>query len=188
MKHLVIIGNGITGVTVARHVRKQSDMRITIISSESKYFFSRPALMYIYLGHMTFNHTKPYENWFWEKNRIELTTDHVTNIDTDKKILTLQSGSTISYDILVIATGSKTNKFGWAGQDLPGVQGLYSKQDIDLLEENTKNVSRAVIVGGGLIGVELAEMLHSRNIPVTFLVRETFYWNNILPQEDSILI
>jgi NADH oxidase (H2O2-forming) len=188
MTNLVIIGNGIAGVTTARHVRKMSAMKITIISSETKYFFSRTALMYVYMGHMRFKEIKPYEDWFWRKNNIELVYAHVNSIDTDKKTLLLNDGTTISYDKLVISTGSKTNKFGWPGQDLPGVQGLYSWQDVELLEENTRNISHAVIVGGGLIGIELAEMLHSRNIHTTFLVREDLYWGNILPREDSILI
>ena len=72
MKHIVIIGNGISGVTAARHIRKQSNFKITIISAESEYFFSRTALMYVFMGHMKFEHTQPYENWFWKKNRIDL--------------------------------------------------------------------------------------------------------------------
>jgi NADPH-dependent 2,4-dienoyl-CoA reductase/sulfur reductase-like enzyme len=71
----------------------------------------------------------------------------------------------------VLATGSKPNKYGWPGQDLQGVTGLYHKQDLEALEAGHLP-KRAVIVGGGLIGIELAEMLRSRNIPVTFLVRE----------------
>ena len=187
-QHLVIIGNGIAGVTVARHVRKMSDMRITIISRESKHFFSRPALMYIFMGHMKFENTKPYEDWFWEKNRIQILHAHVRGIDTDTRSVLLENGATVSYDKLVIATGSVTNKFGWPGQDLPGVQGLYSLQDVELLEQNIKQSSHAVIVGGGLIGIELAEMLHARSIRVTFLVRENFYWDNILPLEDAMLV
>ena len=187
-QHLVIIGNGIAGVTVARHVRKKSNMRITIISSESEHFFSRPALMYIFMGHMQYENTKPYEDWFWEKNRIELVHSRATAIDTDARSVTLENGQHHRYDKLVIATGSTTNKFGWPGQDLPGVQGLYSLQDLELLEENVQNASHAVIVGGGLIGIELAEMLHSRGVHVTFLVREDFYWNNILPREDAMLV
>ena len=188
MSHLVIIGNGITGTTVARQVRKRSDMKISMISSESRYFFSRTALMYIYMGHMKFEHTKPYEDWFWEENDIDLIYDHVSAIDTDAKQLSLKEGGPLSYDQLVIATGSKSNMFGWPGQDLPGVQGLYSLQDLELMEANTKNIERAVIVGGGLIGIETAEMLVSRNIPVTFLIREEYYWDNILPTEEAQLI
>jgi NAD(P)H-nitrite reductase large subunit len=188
MDHLVIIGNGITGVTVARNVRKKSDMKITLISDESKYFFSRTALMYVYMGHMKFENIKPYEDWFWEKNRIELLQGRVTGINTDDRILNVDNGTTVSYSILVIATGSKSNKFGWPGQDLPGVQGLYHLQDLDLLEKNSSDIKNAVIVGGGLIGIELAEMLHSRGIEVTFVIREDYYWNNILPLEDAKLI
>ncbi len=96
-----------------------------------------------------------------------------------------------TYDKLVIATGSKPNKFGWPGQDLEGVQGLYSKQDLENLEKYAPNKNvckRAVIVGGGLIGIEMAEMLRSRDIPVTFLVREKSFWNGVLPKGESAMI
>lgn len=186
---IVIIGNGIAGVTCARYIRKYSNHEILIISSETPYFFSRTALMYVFMGHMKFEHTQPYENWFWEKNRIELKQDFVEQIQTESKTLQLKSGEAIQYDKLVIATGSKPNKFGWPGQDLKGVQGLYSKQDLDLLEENTKDgINRAVIVGGGLIGIELAEMLRSRNYPVTFLVRDDTFWGNVISKEEGDII
>tara|TARA_R110001632_G_scaffold179993_5_gene300015 strand:- start:14930 stop:16279 length:1350 start_codon:yes stop_codon:yes gene_type:complete len=191
MDHIVIIGNGISGVTLARHIRKNSDKEITIVSAETDYFFSRTALMYVYMGHMKFEHTQPYEPWFWKKNRINLKKGYVNDIDTDQKQLNFSSGETLSYDKLVLATGSKPNKFGWPGQDLKGVMGMYHKQDLENLERHApdnKVCKRAVIVGGGLIGIELAEMLHSRNIPVTFLVRETSFWNGVLPTGESEMI
>ncbi|RKQ50300.1 pyridine nucleotide-disulfide oxidoreductase [Roseivirga pacifica] len=188
MEHIVIIGNGISGITAARHVRKLSDHKITVISAETDHFFSRTALMYIYMGHMKYEHTKPYEDWFWEKNRIELKRGYVERVNTNAKLLTFVGGETMPYDKLVLATGSTPNKFGWPGQELKGVQGLYSYQDLQMMEANTKNIQRAVVVGGGLIGIEMAEMLLSRNIPVTFLVRENSFWNNVLPKEESEMI
>lgn len=191
MEHVVIIGNGISGVTAARHIRKLSDKKITILSAESDYFFSRTALMYIYMGHMTFENTKPYEDWFWKKNRIDLKKGYVNQVDTDSKKLHFANDDTLNYDKLIIATGSKPNKFGWSGQDLNGVQGLYSKQDLENLEvfaPNNNVCKRAIIVGGGLIGIELAEMLHSRKIPVTFFVRESSFWNGVLPEGESAMI
>jgi NADPH-dependent 2,4-dienoyl-CoA reductase/sulfur reductase-like enzyme len=188
--HVVIIGNGIAGITTARHLRKNnSETKITVISGETEHFFSRTALMYIYMGHMRYKDTKPYEDWFWKKNRIELVHEYVQSVDFNNQLLTLDS-HTIYYDKLVIATGSTPNKFGWKGQDLPGVQGLYSKQDLDELESSTTNseVKKAVIVGGGLIGVEFAEMLHSRGIEVTFLVRENRFWGGVLPIEEGEMI
>jgi len=191
MENIVIIGNGISGVTTARHIRKLSDKKITIVSAETDYFFSRTALMYIYMGHMKFEHTQPYEDWFWEKNRIELKQGYVSKVDTSNKQLNFENGETLAYDKLVLATGSKPNKFGWPGQDLDGVMGMYHKQDLENLEKyapNNKVCKRAVIVGGGLIGIELAEMLHSRHIPVTFLVRESSFWNGVLPDGESQMI
>ena len=188
MEHVVIIGNGIAGVTAARNIRKLTDKKITIISSETKYFFSRTALMYVYMGHMRFKDTQPYENNFWEKNRIDLIHDFVQSIDFKKNKLQLASGDLIDYDQLILSLGSVPNKFGWKGQDLKGVQGLYSKNDLDLMEENTKGISSAVIVGGGLIGIEMAEMLLSRGIKVDFLIREKRFWGNVLPKEDSEIV
>lgn len=188
MPHVVIIGNGISGVTAARHIRKNSNYRITIVSAESDYFFSRTALMYVYMGHMKFEHTQPYEPNFWEKNKIELKKGYVSSINFDNCTLCFETGEELGYDQLILATGSKPNKFGWKGQDLKGVGGLFSKQDLEAMETYTKGIKRGVIIGGGLIGVEMAEMLLSRGIEVTFLVRENKFWGNVLPAQESDLI
>lgn len=188
-RKIVIIGNGISGITCARNIRKKDDEAdILVISGESTHFFSRTALMYIYMGHMKYEHTKPYEDWFWEKNRIRLKKLWVEIVDFEQKKIFCSNGKGIRFDVLILATGSKPNKFGWPGQDLTGVQGLYSKQDLELMEQNTLEVKRAVVVGGGLIGIEMAEMLASRKIPVTFLVREKNFWDNVLPVEEAQMI
>ncbi len=188
MEHVVIIGNGISGVTLARHIRKLSDKKITIISSESEFFFSRTALMYVFMGHMKFEHTQPYEPLFWKKNRIELKLAFVSEVDVSAKKVIFDDKSSLQYDKLVIATGSKPNKFGWKGENSDGVLGMYSKNDLEKLEKLALNCERAVVVGGGLIGIELVEMLASRKIPVTFLVREKSFWGNVLPIHESELI
>lgn len=97
MEKIVIIGNGIAGgVTAARHIRKLSDKEITIISAETDYFFSRTALMYVYMGgHMKFEHTQPYENWFWKKNKINLLKGFVEKVDPKEQLLHLQNGQQI---------------------------------------------------------------------------------------------
>ncbi|MFK7776267.1 MAG: NAD(P)/FAD-dependent oxidoreductase [Saprospiraceae bacterium] len=186
--HIAIIGNGISGITAARYIRKLSDHKITVISSESDHFFSRTALMYIYMGHMRFEDTKPYEDWFWEKNRIELKKGFVEKVNHQSNELLFDGGEKMKYDKLILATGSASNKFGWPGQDLEAVHGMYSIQDLEAMEKYSDGLERAVIVGGGLIGIEMAEMFHSRNIPVTFLVRETDFWNGVLPIEESKMV
>ncbi|HEY9489091.1 MAG TPA: FAD/NAD(P)-binding oxidoreductase [Chryseosolibacter sp.] len=188
MKQVVIIGNGVAGITAARRIRKRSNHNITVISSESPYFFSRTALMYVYMGHLKFEHIKPYEDGFWRKNRIDLAYDHAEHIDIEAKSVQLRSGKNLGYDTLIIASGSRSNVLDVHGRDLLGVQTLYSYHDLERMESNTRGIRQAVIVGGGLIGVEMAEMLRSRNIDVTMLVREAAFWNNILPIQEAKMI
>ena len=185
---IIIIGNGIAGITTARHIRKKSSKPILIISKESPYFFSRTALMYVYMGHLKWENTQPYEDYFWKKNKLDLLHETVININPKEKNITLSNESIVSYDSLILATGSTPNKFGWLGENLKGVQGLYTKQDLENLEALSPTIKEAVIVGGGLIGIELAEMLHSRGKKVTFLVREKSFWSNVLPSRESQLI
>ncbi|MFT7619892.1 MAG: NADPH-dependent 2,4-dienoyl-CoA reductase/sulfur reductase-like enzyme [Planctomycetota bacterium] len=187
--HVVVIGNGAAGVSAVFRIRKHHpDWQISMISGESKFHYSRPALMYIYMGHMRYRDTKPYEDDTWAKKNITLVRDWVTNIDTNNRTLTLHKNKAIKFDRLIISTGSKPNKFGWPGQDLKGVQGLWGLYDLKNLKENAERAKKAVIVGGGLIGIELAEMLHSQGVHVVFLVREKSYWSSILPAEESQLV
>ncbi len=185
---IIIIGNGIAGTTLARNIRKKSEKPILIISKESDYFFSRTALMYVYMGHLKWNHLMPYEKGFWSKNKIDLLRAEVTQIKASEKVVVLSNGQHLSYASLVLATGSTPINLGGKARILKGVQGLYSKQDLEQLTAATPKIKEAVVVGGGLIGIELAEMLHSRGIHVTFLVREKHFWNSVIAAQEGDMI
>ena len=186
--HIVIIGNGIAGVTAARHIRKLSDHRITMISDETMQPFSRTALMYVFMGQLKQESTHLYEEWFWDKNRIGRVCARVRVVQPANRLVLLDNGAAVSYDRLIVATGSLPAKSGVPGEGLPGVQHLYHLNDLDTLEHYVKSTRHAVVVGGGLTGIELVEMLLSRNIRVTFLVRETgFMSKQITPEESSMV-
>jgi len=141
------------------------------------------------MGHMRQEDLKPYEDWFWEKNGIALKQAWVETISFSKKQLVFVDGSTMDYDKLVLAVGSVTSYYGWSGQDLDGVHGMVTLQDVEAMERHSDDgLKNAVIVGGGLIGIEMAECFHTRQIPVTFLVREESYWNRVLPPDESAMV
>lgn len=187
--HLVIIGNGITGVTCALTVRRlQPTARITLVSDESAHHYARTALMYVYMGHLRYQDIKPYEDWFWAENRLELVQATATTLDVSRKQVLLSTGAPLAYDKLLLATGSVTKYYDWPGQHLRGVQGLVGLPELARMEQDTHGVRQAVVVGGGLIGVELAEMLHTRGIATTVLVRDAHYWGGVLPPEEANLV
>ncbi len=144
--------------------------------------------MYLYMGHMRWKDIMPYEPWFWKKNNIDLVKDHVEKVDVHGKSIGTRSGHLLKYDQLIIATGSNANTLNIDGADLDGVSTLQSIQDLAYIESKTKNVKNVVIAGGGLIGVELAEMFHSRKIAITHLIRESSYSSSLLPEEESKII
>ena len=187
--HLVIIGNGITGVTCALAVRRlRPEAQITLVSSESAHHYSRTALMYVYMGHLRAQDIKPYGDWFWDENRLGLVHATATALNTAENLIILDNGTTLAYDQLLLATGSESRRYGWPGQHLTGVQGLYNLPDLEAMTRDTHGIQRAVVVGGGLIGVELAEMLHTRGIEPVVLVREARYWNAVLPPAEANLV
>ena len=118
---------------------KQPDWRITLVSGESTHHYSRPALMYVFMGHMRYQDTKPFEDSFWGEQRLELVRGWVTRIDVEQKRLELHGQPPLAWDKLLVCTGSKPNRFGWPGQDLAGVQGLWGLLDLKLLHENCAN-------------------------------------------------
>lgn len=188
MEQIVIVGNGIAGITAARELRKLSEVKICVISSESAYFFSRTALMYVYMGHLRWKDIEPYPHDFYSKNGIDLLHTRVLSIDFHSKCVITENEKPLSYDRLILATGSNSRTIEIPGNQLEGVCSLYSKQDLEYIENLTPSIQQAVIIGGGLIAIELAEMFCSRKIPVSMLVRESDYWAQVLPEDEARMI
>ena len=187
--HVVIVGNGIAGVTAARHVRKGAPAaRVTLVSDEAADPFARTALMYVYMGVLAREHTRLYEPRFWSDNRIDRLGDCAVALDPGARVVTLRDGGPLAYDRLLIATGSTPVLPDWPGARLGGVQGLYHLGDLDRMEAATEGAPEAVVVGGGLVGVEMAEMLRTRGTRVAFLVREPSYLPRVFSPAESALV
>lgn len=185
---IIIIGNGVAGITCALSARQRDpDATIQVISGETDYFFSRTALMYSYMDMMARRDLEPYERHSYARQRIELIRDWVIDMDPEAQTVKLEGGRSLGYDKLVFAVGAAPNMFPWKGADAikDGKVHLVSMQDLDDCERLTPSTQEAVVVGGGLIGIELVECLIHHGVKVTFLVREPWYWPVALGQEEA---
>ncbi|MCG3173817.1 MAG: Nitric oxide reductase FlRd-NAD(+) reductase [Myxococcota bacterium] len=186
---VLIIGNGVAGVTCALHLRQlDAKADIAIVSGETPHFFSRTALMYAYMNHMNRRDLEPYERGVWKQQRIELIQAWVKELKPGAAIR--DDGREIPWDRLVIASGSTPNRFAWKGIDKvqDGLVNFVSMQDLDACERLTPSTRRAAVVGGGLIGVELVECLRHFGREVVFLVREPWYWPAALGAEEAAFV
>ena len=136
---IVIIGNGIAGSTLALELAEKGTASVTLISDESSYFFSRTALMYVYMGHLTKAQLEPVSREHWDQSPIQRVKGRVLVIRPENKELSFQTSEgdvkQLFYDRLVIATGSKPAFYDWKGQEAEGVLGLYHLSDLEKLEK-----------------------------------------------------
>lgn len=189
--HFVIIGNGVAGVTAALALRERDrSAKITLISGESDYFFSRTALMYAFMDRMTLRDLEPMERKAYDAQRIERIRGWVKDLDAHSRTLTLDSGKTIQYDALLLATGSRANQLAVPGAaDVrQGMVNFVTLQDLEQCEKYTRLGGKAVVVGGGLIGIELVECLVHHGMKVDFLVRDPWYWPAALDKEEAAMV
>jgi NAD(P)H-nitrite reductase large subunit len=187
----VIIGNGVAGTTAALELRRRDDRaEITLVSDESEYFFSRTALMYALMDELTREELEPHERRAYDRQRIQRARARVTDLDADARTVTLSDGRALAYDQLVIATGSVARKLTVPGLEAAreGVTSFVSLSDLDAVERWLHSTRRAVVVGGGLIGVELVESLVHHHVPCTFVVREDWYWPAGLCREEGAMV
>ncbi len=169
---VVIVGAGQGGAYAAIQLRQLGfEGTIALVGRESEPPYERPPLSKEYmLGDKTWDRLliRPVE--FWEGKGIELVLNaEVTAVDPAAKKVTLQDGRTIGYGDLVWATGGDPRRLTCQGADLPGVYGVRNRADADAILADLPNVERAVIVGGGYIGLEAAAVLRKLGKEVTLL-------------------
>ena len=187
--HLVIVGNGIAGTEAALALRQRETVaRISIVSAEHDHFFSRPALMYVFCGQLDLRATEPYDRGLYERMGFERVRARVKHVDTAAKTLQFEDGKSLGYDKLLLAVGSKGRPAPWPGAAGRGVHYFVSLRDLEALDRDAKPGQRAVVIGGGLIGVEVAEILKHRGLHVTFLIRENWYFPLALDKNESALV
>jgi NADPH-dependent 2,4-dienoyl-CoA reductase/sulfur reductase-like enzyme len=187
--HYLILGNGVCGMEAALGLRRrEAEARITIVSEEHDHFYSRPALMYIFAGQTTLRDTEPYDRGLYPRLGFERVSKRVTALETSAHALVFADGSRLAYDRLLLAVGSKARPAPWPGAAGPGLHYFVTLRDLQALDQEARPGMRAAVVGGGLIGVEAAEVLQDRGLQVTFVIRENWYFPLALDANEAALV
>ncbi|MCX6714252.1 MAG: FAD-dependent oxidoreductase [Candidatus Uhrbacteria bacterium] len=188
--HYVIIGGGIAGTTCAEELRKlDSASKITLISEEFHALYSRVLLPHYIKGKIPRERVfLKKESWYAEQQIEWLAGEIIERVDAKNKHIEFVGGGELSYDKLLIASGSEVKLMD---QDLPGVSYLRTLDDADQLVELMRALPKdahACIYGGGFIACEYLNIFHEANIPITLAYRGAHMWSRGISEEAGMLI
>ncbi len=156
---IVLVGNGMAGVNAIEHILKlaANKYEITIFGEEPHPNYNRILLSTVLAGDAQIEDIVMNSYEWYESNGIKLYAGHkVTQIDTDAKTVTSDQGVTVSYDKLIIASGSKPFMLPLPGADKEGVMGFRTIGDCEMMKDASQKYKKAIVIGGGLLGLEAA--------------------------------
>jgi NADPH-dependent 2,4-dienoyl-CoA reductase/sulfur reductase-like enzyme len=168
MRH-VILGAGPAGVIAAETIRKHSAKdEIVIVGDEREAPYSRMAIPYLLIGHIGESGTHlRHDAQHFQKQRIELRHARATQVDVAKRSLSLDDGTALPFDTLLIATGSSPSSPPIPGIDKPGVRACWTLDDARAIAQRATKGARVLQMGAGFIGCIIMEALAARGVQLT---------------------
>jgi nitrite reductase (NADH) large subunit len=167
---LILVGNGMAGMRTLEELLKAAPDQydITVFGEEPYPNYNRIMLSPVLAGEQTVEQIvlNPRE-WYAERGITLHTGKRVVRIDRKRRTVEADDGTRTEYDRLLLATGSKPFILPIPGSDLPGVVGFRDIADVDAMIRASSEYRRAVVIGGGLLGLEAANGLKARGMDVT---------------------
>ncbi len=189
IEKVVIIGNGVAGIGVADALRRASpSVDITIVTEEPHHFYNRMAIGRVIYGRSAMDglFLLP-EDWYAD-NRIEVWRNTIArSIERDRRSLVLGTGERLAYDRLIIATGARAQSPDPDYAQCPNAFVLRQASDAQAIRSFVQlhHARQAVVLGGGVLGVEAADALHHLGLKVTLLQRSGRLMERQLDREGA---
>ncbi|HSB89806.1 MAG TPA: FAD-dependent oxidoreductase [Anaerolineales bacterium] len=185
----VIIGGGVAGLTAAQVIRRRDTRgQITIVTEERHLPYSRPGLAYLLAGDVPLSQLFPWTEAELRALQASFLRGRAMALDMAGRVVVLQDGRRLAYDALLLATGATAVLPDIPGTQLRGVATLDQLDDATRILALARRGRRAVVVGGGITAVELAEGLAARGVETHYLLRKDRYWGQVLDPEESRMV
>jgi 3-phenylpropionate/trans-cinnamate dioxygenase ferredoxin reductase component len=186
----VIAGAGLAGAKAAEALRSEGfEGRIVLVGDEPEAPYERPPLSKDYLrGESPREQARVHEDGFYAEHDIELLAGTtVTDLNTAARDVTLSTGERLGYDRLLLATGSEPRRLSVPGAELDGIHHLRTFADSDAIAAALRPGARAVIAGGGWIGMEVAASARQKGLDVTIVELEDVPLSRALGREAGLI-
>jgi len=185
----VIIGSGVAGIAAIEAIRSIDTTNEVILAGDDPHgFYSRPGLAYYLTGELHDKALYPRTADDYRRMNFHYVKGYVTGIQRASCTLELDHQTHLAYDKLLIAVGAQAVPLKVPGADLEGVLKLDHMEDAKRILKYARRGRTAVVVGGGITALELAEGLRARGMRVHYLLRGDRYWSNVLDEQESRLV
>lgn len=192
IERIVIVGNGAAGIAAADEIRRRSQScKIDLVTRENHQFYNRMGIARLLYGRSGIDELMLMQpQWYATKNVHVWLNTVASEIDRTNQIVRLGTGEELPYDRLILAMGASAVSPPVPGIDLPGCFALREAADATALRawrQNKKCVS-AVVLGGGVLGIETADALRQLNLKVTVVQRDERLMNRELDHTGSAIL
>jgi 3-phenylpropionate/trans-cinnamate dioxygenase ferredoxin reductase subunit len=186
----VIIGDGIAGSSAAETVREADpDADVTVITDEGEALYNRILIKEFAKGKLPEAPISIHDPDWYEERDIDLQLDtHVTTVDTDAHEIHTHSGDTYEYDKLLVATGGTPTQLPVDNSDAEGVHHFWTFEDARGIKENAESAEKGVVVGAGLLGIDLAAICGAQEVEANYLMRGECWWRYALSPDGAEII
>ena len=184
MTHYLIVGNGVAGNSAGETIRGiDPEGKIVLCSREKHYFYYTPALPEYLAGEKQLRDFTLHDARWYEKNRIDLFLEtEVIRVEARQKVALTQKGMQFSFDRLLLACGGKSFVPPIPGSSSPGVFTLRTVDDAEAIRIKARGAKRAVVIGGGLLGLEAGNGLRKTGLEVSVVE----FFPRLLPRQTDL--
>jgi len=189
MTRYVLIGMGVAAISALESIRSIDDQgEIFIISDDPYGYYSRPGLAYYLTGELEEKQLYPYQKEDFLRLRAQFIRGRVVKVDPEERQVVLEDGTFFAYDRLLIATGAQAAPLKIPGAELRGVHKLDHLADARAMLGNARRGGTAIVTGGGITAIEIAEGLAARGMKVHYVMRSHRYWPSVLEEAESEIV
>ncbi|QKQ98818.1 NAD(P)/FAD-dependent oxidoreductase [Candidatus Nanohaloarchaea archaeon] len=185
----LIIGDGNAGATAAETIRNEDEeASITVLTDEDEALYNRIMLKNFMKGTLPKQYTQVHDEDWYEDRDIELHLEtRASSVDRDEKVVKVEGGEEFSYEKLLVATGGSPRKLP-ADEGYDNVHYMWTMHDAESIKNAAEGSEEAVVIGGGLLGIDLAVAFAENGADTHYLIKDECWWHRGLDQEGAEII
>jgi len=186
----VIVGNGIAGASAAENLRKEDENgSILIVTEEDKPLYNRILIKEVAKGNVPIDATQIHSSDWYEEHDINLWLDtRVVEVDTDESSILTDDERSVNFGKLLVASGGTPKNLPVENSEAEGIYTFWTHRDATVIKNSLRSAKSAVIIGAGLLGLDIAAAAGAHAVDAKYLMRGNRWWRYAVSEEGAEIV